>query len=166
MDNDIEAIPTRWRGWHFRSRTEARWAVFFTELRIHFEYEPQGFKLSDGTLYLPDFYLPQVDYWAEVKGTWFTPSEDLKAKLLSKSTGKRILFLDGPPDFRSYKAATWDSGEYTICEYSLDVAMWPEYFEHERRLYSQPVYTLGDESAFSMPYRLAVYASRAERFEL
>ena len=31
-------------------------------------YEPEGFELSDGTWYLPDFYLPTARAWAEVKG--------------------------------------------------------------------------------------------------
>jgi hypothetical protein len=49
-------IPTRYKGYHFRSRLEARWAVFFDQLGLDWEYEPQGYVL-DGTPYLPDFKL-------------------------------------------------------------------------------------------------------------
>lgn len=66
---NIKAIPTRYKGYHFRSRTEARWAVFFEALGLIWEYEPQGFDTPDGP-YLPDFKL-HGDYgpvWFEVKG--------------------------------------------------------------------------------------------------
>lgn len=59
-------IETHYRGFRFRSRLEARWAVFFDALDITYKYEPEGFNL-DGLYYLPDFYLPDYDYWIEVK---------------------------------------------------------------------------------------------------
>lgn len=67
----IQAIETRYKGYRFRSRTEARWAVFFDEMEYKWEYEPEGFVLPDGTHYLPDFRLwtPQQEpIWAEIKG--------------------------------------------------------------------------------------------------
>lgn len=63
----IRAIETNYAGCRFRSRLEARWAVFFDALGISWEYEPEGFELNDGTRYLPDFYLPQTQTWVEVK---------------------------------------------------------------------------------------------------
>lgn len=73
----IQAIETRYAGCVFRSRLEARWAVFFDELGIEWEYEPQGFNLpwrltfAEGVIrYLPDFYLPSLKTWVEVKGSW------------------------------------------------------------------------------------------------
>ena len=51
----------------FRSRLEARWAVFFDAMGIEWEYEPEGIVLSDGTNYLPDFYLPHFHCYFEVK---------------------------------------------------------------------------------------------------
>lgn len=65
--SSIKPIETLWKGYRFRSRLEARWAVFFEELGIRWEYEPEGFELSDGTRYLPDFYLPDQDSYVEVK---------------------------------------------------------------------------------------------------
>jgi hypothetical protein len=64
----LQPIQTRYKGHHFRSRLEARWAVFFDALGVHWEYEPEGFDL-DGTLYLPDFRVTTGDlvYWYEVK---------------------------------------------------------------------------------------------------
>lgn len=65
----IKAIETRYAGCRFRSRTEARWAVFFDTLGIAWEYEPQGFLIGQSEVpYLPDFWLPGPSQWVEVKG--------------------------------------------------------------------------------------------------
>lgn len=66
---DIKPIETRFDGHRFRSRLEARWAVFFKELRIPYEYELQGFELPSGKRYLPDFWLPHLQLHVEVKPT-------------------------------------------------------------------------------------------------
>lgn len=51
----FQAIDTYYNGYKFRSRLEARWAVFFDALGVKYEYEPDGFKLPSGKCYLPDF---------------------------------------------------------------------------------------------------------------
>jgi hypothetical protein len=50
----IKAIETRYKGYRFRSRLEARWAVFFDALELRWDYEPEGFETNAGN-YLPDF---------------------------------------------------------------------------------------------------------------
>jgi hypothetical protein len=55
---------------HFRSRAEARWAVFFDLMGWDWDYEPCHYDLG-AMNYLPDFYLPQVSTWVEVKGPPF-----------------------------------------------------------------------------------------------
>lgn len=68
MENQIiKAIETEYNGYRFRSRLEARWAVFFDAAGIRYVYEPEGFQLEDGTMYLPDFYLPILGIYVEVK---------------------------------------------------------------------------------------------------
>lgn len=65
----LRAIDTQYAGCLFRSRLEARWAVFFDHLLLEWRYEPQGFVLDDSeALYLPDFWLPKQQIWVEVKG--------------------------------------------------------------------------------------------------
>lgn len=65
----ITAIETRYAGYAFRSRLEARWAVFFDKLGIPWKYEPQGYVVA-GQPYLPDFWVGDEDgCWVEVKGT-------------------------------------------------------------------------------------------------
>lgn len=39
----VKAIEARYRGYRFRSRLEARWAVFFDALKVRWEYEEEGF---------------------------------------------------------------------------------------------------------------------------
>lgn len=75
----LKAIQTPYKGYRFRSRLEARWAVFFDALGMRWEYEPEGFELPNGR-YLPDFFVhmradhhavkqhPGAGYWVEVKG--------------------------------------------------------------------------------------------------
>lgn len=55
METAIKPIETIYNGYRFRSRLEARWAVFFDRLGVKYEYEPEGFHLPDGSNYLPDF---------------------------------------------------------------------------------------------------------------
>ena len=61
----IKAIPTEYNGYRFRSRLEARWAVFFDKLGIDYEYEIEGYEVANGVWYLPDFHLESG--WIEVK---------------------------------------------------------------------------------------------------
>jgi hypothetical protein len=66
------AIETVYAGCRFRSRLEARWAVFFDALEIKWQYEPEGFEddgFSPPVRYLPDFFLPTSETWVEVKGS-------------------------------------------------------------------------------------------------
>jgi hypothetical protein len=66
-----KSLPTYYKGITFRSRLEARWAIVFDELNIAWEYEPEPLSLDfcgSRINYLPDFYLPKVDCFVEVKG--------------------------------------------------------------------------------------------------
>lgn len=105
----VQPIPTRYAGHHFRSRLEARWAVFFDHLGIAWRYEPQGYLLPSGR-YLPDFLLPDIG-WFEVKGerpadteyregpdglTVVTPARECQlAGELADATGKRVFLAWG-----------------------------------------------------------------------
>ena len=88
----IKAIETQYKGYRFRSRLEARWAVFFDLMGIPYAYEEEGFERQYSELgfdvpednieeaeqhgsvykdrYLPDFRLgkPGSGLYAEVKG--------------------------------------------------------------------------------------------------
>lgn len=66
-NNNIKAIETVYNGYRFRSRLEAKWAVFFDTVGIKYQYEIEGYEMDD-IRYLPDFYLPEYDRWFEIKG--------------------------------------------------------------------------------------------------
>ena len=85
----MKAIETIYNGLRFRSRLEARWAVFFDTAGIRYQYEPEGFELEDGTRYLPDFYLPELDVYAEIKADTPDAEKDVeRAKRFIEWGGK------------------------------------------------------------------------------
>lgn len=90
-----KAIETRYAGHRFRSRLEARWAVFFDTLGVAWQYEPEGFELPSGR-YLPDFLLPDLDVWFEVKGDGHLPARDANVAVdLCAATGRRVAIGHG-----------------------------------------------------------------------
>lgn len=96
----MNALPSYYAGVVFRSRTEARWACYFDGVGIAWEYEPEGVALPSGW-YLPDFWLPTLRSWAEVKPRCgFTPLERAKCIELCEGSGLRVLLLPGPPSLR------------------------------------------------------------------
>jgi hypothetical protein len=94
----LKAIETRYKGYRFRSRTEARWAVAFDAMGIEWEYEKEGYQLPSGW-YLPDFWLPRYSMFAEVKGTGFTEHESNMLIDLFLNTGHKAAALIGIPDY-------------------------------------------------------------------
>lgn len=91
----MKALDTRYAGRLFRSRIEARWAVFFDLCGIRWEYEEHGFELSNGERYLPDFFLPEKKLFFEVKGADPDDSELLKCELLAKQSGHSVALFAG-----------------------------------------------------------------------
>jgi hypothetical protein len=140
----IKALPTFYRGYHFRSRLEARWAVFFDCLNIKWEYEIEGYELDGGEWYLPDFWLPRFHYpngiYVEVK-----PLGDLflKAQNFVLSGGGAVLRAEGTPDLQAYRLiepvhdSNFSDFKLTPCSF------YPKYLpggshEHEYRMYWWP----------------------------
>lgn len=104
---DLNPIDTFYNGYFFRSRTEARWAVFFDAIGWDYDYEFEAFKLPSG-VYLPDFYFPKLNIWAEVKPGELKEIELLKCKELSfkmksNDAGVDVLLLEGVPDYKSIR---------------------------------------------------------------
>ena len=104
--SSIAPIQTRYKGYHFRSRLEARWAVFFDALNIEWEYEKEGYDLGELGWYLPDFYLPQMSIrgeteepiFIEIKGVAPGPLEEYKCDALTKQTHISSFIFCGLPD--------------------------------------------------------------------
>ena len=68
MTNTPKSIETRYAGHRFRSRLEARWAVALDHLGVKWRYESEGYELGDLLgCYLPDFWLPDLNTFLEIK---------------------------------------------------------------------------------------------------
>ncbi len=100
--NKIKAIETQYKGYRFRSRLEARWAVFFDALGIEWEYEAQGYELPDGTRYLPDFWLPTFNggMFVEVKPIG---GDFAKARMFAEVTKSSMWLAYGTPSAIFYE---------------------------------------------------------------
>lgn len=97
MIQGLKAIETVYNGYRFRSRLEARWAVFFDALGIQYEYEKEGFELDGGERYLPDFWLPQQEIWVEVKPEAPEDVRATKTAQLVKASGRGAWIVAGEP---------------------------------------------------------------------
>lgn len=137
----INPIQTMYRGHRFRSRLEARWAVYFDIIGLKWEYEKEGYNF-EGIYYLPDFWFPEVNMWAEVKPSQFDNEEIKKAELLVFYTTFNLILLDGPPDCRSY----WVIDYNAVCheakspEYDIVLSMYKDYPRREHRFYADTGY--------------------------
>jgi len=90
-----QPIQTYYNGYHFRSRSEARWAWAFDQLGIKYYYEPEGFS-NNGIAYLPDFFLPDSKTWFEVKGV-LGEEDEKKIDMFLRSIEDKY-FVVGYPD--------------------------------------------------------------------
>lgn len=105
----MKAIQTKYNGCLFRSRLEARWAIFLDALGIKWRYEIEGFDL-DGEWYLPDFWLPfpfsephrdgafgVQGYWLEIKPTMPGDREKRLLLTLARQTKHHAYLFYGDP---------------------------------------------------------------------
>jgi len=171
----IKAIDTVYNGYRFRSRLEARWAVFFDHMGFEYQYELEGFDL-DGIWYLPDFYLPKVKMWAEVKAGEFSYDEISKVKLLAKHTNQPVLMLGGEPKAKPYWAWQWEEFEGKKEAFDNDYVLsnYCDYYQNENRFFACT--GLSDEEYWDKNHlyeidvmchdmKTAIYAAKQARFE-
>jgi hypothetical protein len=115
----IRALETHYNGFRFRSRLEARWAVWLDTLGIGYRYEHQGFNL-DGLNYLPDFWIPFAEpepspqgvpptagHYLEVKPDVLADDEERLLRLLAIGSRHTVLAFAGDP---------WP-GEFAVYEF-------------------------------------------------
>lgn len=88
----ITAQEDWYNGIKFRSKLESKTAQALDNIGIPYQYEPDGYKLSNGMWYRPDFWLPDAQQFIECKGVM-----DMKdcAKIvgLVNDTGKPVLVM-------------------------------------------------------------------------
>ncbi len=166
----MKAIETQYKGYRFRSRVEARWAVYFDADGIEWEYEKEGYTLPEVGRYLPDFWLPRVKMFAEVKAEKFSRIEGGRCYALARHSGYPVLMLDGPPDYRSYYAIEDSDGRVNVeCDYIVSTGG-EGYYESESRFFCSTGAaawpTPGREDWITAAiHSHAIDASRSARFE-
>ncbi len=155
----IKALETTYNGYRFRSRLEARWAVFFDHLGLRWEYEPEGFELGGGVRYLPDFKLLNITLTGRHVYVEVKPEGDqaAKAKMFAQKSGEWVIVLDGPPALRTYTFVAGSGAPLQL------------FFNEKKKLgrvgeYGEAVHNLSDYLNFS-DVDAAVDAARGARFE-
>ena len=129
----MKALDTYYNGLFFRSRLEARWAVFFDSCGVKYEYEAQGYDLGDDIFYLPDFLLHDVtfnhagyssgnDLYVEVKGN-MTEDDAIKIKRFAEE--KPILVVGeifkGENAYRLFEEVDELSSVFDITEFNFEL---------------------------------------------
>lgn len=99
--NVLTPMETRYRGLLFRSRIEARWALFYNKIGVPYQYEAEGYDLN-GTRYLPDFWMPRQNCFIEIKGAEPTLEEQCKAALLAQLSKKQVFIFGSLPGIATY----------------------------------------------------------------
>ena len=128
----MKPIETEYKGYRFRSRLEARWAIFFDACGVDWEYEPEGYDLGDGLYYLPDFLLHGVDgrdgddLYVEVKGQ-MTDLDALKINRFAEQGGK-VLVVGWLPEGDDAQDISEDISDRA---YSCGREGWPYEFNFE-----------------------------------
>lgn len=147
----MKAIETRYRGYRFRSRLEARWAVFFQNMGWRWRYEHQGYEIGwdePRLAWLPDFEVEipmaggdcQTAY-VEVKGDrrFFTDTSFCDA----------LDFGGGPPGFDD-------------CHNEV-VKVTPAFCKHGT---AKPILVLGDVPAESQGFLFLPFLTHREGVHL
>ena len=102
----MRALRTQYKGIWFRSKLEAQWAKLLDHFQIKWDYEPVGYRFSDGTMYLPDFWLPESRTWLEVKGV-MDQTDMHKVEMLLRESGRPVVI-------------GYSMGQFRACD------MWPD----------------------------------------
>lgn len=162
----MKPIETAYKGYRFRSRLEARWAICLDALGWSWEYELEGFDLGGGDLYLPDFALlggechQAVQCWIEVKPTEPNADELRKARKLALQSHVPVLFAIGSPDPLSLEGLGGysEDGEFYLNGLaSITRECWVKW--------RRPGWLMGGESRCEVVDEAACARARSARFE-
>jgi hypothetical protein len=95
----MTAIETEYNGILFRSRLEARWAIFFDAFNLDWVYEPECFILSNNQKYTPDFYLPNLKLYIEIKPNFDWINNNYHKNRYELFTKDLLILSDNFPNF-------------------------------------------------------------------
>ncbi len=166
----MQAIDTFYNDHLFRSRLEARWAVYFDSLIQKWEYEPEGFILQNGVKYLPDFFIPELDTYVEVKPSINLVQDDMNSILdLYKydleykwkpfSKYKKLLIAIGLPHARGM----WLLTDLHDDDYEMIEVIPFAYLM--KKSYGNFFYSGGDDWSDDHPFKQAITKAKVARFD-
>ncbi|MBM9624786.1 hypothetical protein [Streptomyces zhihengii] len=111
----IDAVPTLYGDTMFRSRLEADWAATLDGAGIQWLYEPETITLPSGAVYVPDFWLPELGTWIEVKGPGIPRVEKTAELARSRACGCEAAC-----------SCRWPGGEFVLLGRSAAPSRWNE----------------------------------------
>lgn len=79
-------------GREFRSSWEAKVDLFLDHIGLEWQYEPETFELGNGRRYTPDFFIPSMNLFIEVKPNRLVPEDNLRSSAV-KSCGYGFKYL-------------------------------------------------------------------------
>jgi hypothetical protein len=91
-DSNHYSVPTIYKGIKMRSALETKVAFFLDALNIKWKYEPMNFLLKSGINYKPDFFLPELKIWIEVKGVIEPHQKDIYSDFV-KERNQELLVI-------------------------------------------------------------------------
>jgi hypothetical protein len=120
----MKPISTFYKGYRFRSRLEARWAIFFEALGADWVYEQEGFDLS-GIWYLPDFWIADWNAWIEIKPIEPNADDYKKCLSLARQSQKTFLLVYGEP-WAEEETSKYDIHMFGPDPFQVEKAIQPE----------------------------------------
>ena len=165
----LKAINTLYKGFYFRSRLEARYAIFMDNLGIDWTYELEGYQLPSG-YYLPDFYLPTFNggSFAEVKFK-FNEHEIKLCEELCIISKKDVILWEGTPAHKIYNYFKYIDEDVAVKFGGVPNA---DSAEYENRMFAEPGYEAMDGTIpenmydnLGWSFNYAVYMANISRFE-
>lgn len=159
ITGNLIPMDTIYDGFHFRSRLEARWAVFFNAMGWKYDYEVECLLLTSGP-YMPDFYFPELNIWAEVKPDVLSKTElgrciEVSEKMNSNSIGVDVILLEGKPSKSTYRTIINGNTGIDIVFVGKDEAYYP----------FVAAYDYNEKNAFLDQTNEAVSKAQKARFE-
>jgi hypothetical protein len=122
----MRSIPALYNGQPFSSRLECRWATWWDLLGIPWSYEPEVLLLEGEPpiTYVPDFWLPTMKAWVEIKGEVIDDTAGLLIiekcrRLALQSASPVILCFEQPYDPKCavfYKSTLYSNCRWTYCQ--------------------------------------------------
>lgn len=150
----LKAIETKYKGYRFRSRLEARYAVMLDTLGVQWIYEEEGYELGSAGRYLPDFTIPASEkIWIEIKPSFPTLIEFDKARELARQGDGTVFIAAGTPG----EEKIWLVSDKEICGPDLTngYPVWCDLFKLCPKICNP----------FCLKTRAAYNAARSARFE-